>query len=125
MDTEKFIRAYNESRNGTETFTRHPLVRTFVYSDGVKECAEAGCYWLLDIIATEFPAIMRAHPDENLMTVSVQVRDGQGTILLSGSGDMSQGSRKLPTCALPDGEWAFLMADDEDGLYRLILVSEY
>jgi hypothetical protein len=124
MDTEKFIRAYNESRNGTEHFTRHPLVAAFVYSDGVKECAQAGCYWLLDLIATEVPSVMHAYPDEYLL-VTVQVKDGRGNILLSGSGDIPRGQRLLPACDLPDGEWVFLLADDADGFYRLILVSEY
>ena len=41
MNTEKFLKAYNESRNGCNFFVRHPFARRFQYSDGVLECADA------------------------------------------------------------------------------------
>lgn len=38
---------------GSETFTRHPLVRHVIYTEGAKYVADiAGAHWLLDIIAT-------------------------------------------------------------------------
>jgi hypothetical protein len=38
---------------GTEHYYRHSLVRSVVYTDGVKAMAEqAGAYWLIDAIAT-------------------------------------------------------------------------
>ena len=38
---------------GTEHIYRHPLVRSIVYTDGVKYIAEnAGAYWLIDLIAS-------------------------------------------------------------------------
>lgn len=37
---------------GTETWYRHPLVKTVLYTDGAQYVAEAGgAYWLLDEIA--------------------------------------------------------------------------
>jgi hypothetical protein len=41
---------------GTENHYKHPL--GILYTDGVKYLAkEAGCYWLLDIIASYYPQI--------------------------------------------------------------------
>lgn len=64
MNTQKFIRAFNESRNGCNHFIRHPLGRQLIYSDGVQECFEAGTYWLSDIVATECvqPILSSTHP---------------------------------------------------------------
>ena len=41
---------------GTNAYYRHPLARSFLYTDGVRHFAENagnGAYWLLDILATE------------------------------------------------------------------------
>ena len=73
MDTETFKAAYNESRNGVNTWFRHPFNHNFHYSDGVQELAEAGCYWLLDVLATEVDQVMRSAvvPAFGVLTVSV------------------------------------------------------
>ena len=127
MKTEDFIRAYEESRNGANQFYRHPLVRNFAYSDGVQECAEAGCYWLIDIAATEVPAVMRKEA-ETLATLIVTVTDGTAAIRLTGSGDrVLPWSKTIYVTDLPNGEWVFLIADEGGGPtpFRMILITEY
>jgi hypothetical protein len=126
MNTTAFIKAFNASRNGADNFYRHPLARGVVYSNGIKECCEAGCYWLLDIIATEFPRVM-VKWDETLLTINVKVADGKAVIELSGSGDVPRGTRIIHSTDMPDGEWPMLLANDdgEGQAFSLILVSEY
>lgn len=127
MNTEKFLSVYNESRNGANGFFRHPLCSNFAYSDGVQECAEAGCYWLLDILATELPRVMRG-ARENLVTVTVTVKKGKAKITASGSGDVLLPWKKsISWTDLPEGKWVFLLADEQAGStpFKIILVSEY
>jgi len=45
---------------GTEHWYRHPLVKHFVYTDGIKFLAEqAQAYWLIDAIASYQPALRK------------------------------------------------------------------
>lgn len=124
MDNEKFKRAYGESRNGCNFFVRHFFVRSFQYSDGVQECAEAGCFWLLDILATEVPQIIRQHK-ESMLVINVDVaQDGKATITGLGSGDRKIYLRELESADMPPGRWIFFLADEGHRL-ALILPTEH
>lgn len=124
MDIEKFKRAYGESRNGANVLVRHPLVRSFVMSDGVKDCADCGCWWLMDIIATEVPWLMK-DTKETLATITVKVKKGKASITASGHQDVPLPWKRAGIWTdMPEGEWVFLVSDNDD--HRLILlVSEY
>lgn len=125
MNTEAFIKAYKESRNGTYFFERHPLVRNFISSDGVKECAEAGCYWLLDILATEIQSNSFKQKQSTLCIVQVVVKDQQCNI--TGEffdGDLSPYSKHVPYTDLPEGTWNFYLSL-EDSKVICYLPSEY
>jgi len=122
MNTE-FARIYNQSRNGANTLTRHPLVRKFVMSDGVIDCAECGMWWLVDIAATEIPAIMKRH-SETLGIFTARVKEGHAVLNLTGAGDVEIWKRVIDWTDMPDGEWVFYVGDDGDH-YTMILPSEY
>lgn len=125
MNTAQFIAAYNESRNGANCLVRHPLVRSFLYSDGVQECAEAGAYWLLDVLATEIPGMMR-ESGLGLAVVKVAVKDGEATITCEKWDDDDNPYRRHVTWTdLPEGEWLFYVADNGDRTFTCILPSEY
>ncbi len=50
--------------HGTEHYYRHSLLKSFVYTDGVKLMADnAGAYWLIDAIASYQPE-PRFHTEE-------------------------------------------------------------
>lgn len=127
MNTEKFLEAYNESRNGCDHFIRHPLVRSFAYSDGVQQCAEAGCYWLLDILATELPAEFKKNEGALMCVVTVTAEDGKADIDARFTDEVSAWSKHIDMTDLPDGEWVFIICDDMEGPtpYRMILPKEY
>lgn len=128
MKTEEFKRVYGESRNGCNSFIRHPLVRSFAISDGVRDLADTGCWWLTDILATELPAVFRQQADvSNTCIVKVVVADGVGLITAEFVDDLVAWKKAGIHTDLPDGEWLFYIADELDGdaRYRCILMSEY
>jgi len=127
MDTQKFLDSYSAFRNGTDAFHFIRLYPKLNYSDGVQECAEAGCYWLLDIIGTEGILAYKAHADtlDSMGFITVLVRDEAAEIrLVRDSDEPALWSRHIEYTDLPDGEWTFYMTS-EDGVYKLFLPTEY
>lgn len=134
MKTEEFKRVYNETRNGANTFYRHSLVRNVAYSDGVRDLAETGCWWLIDKIATEVPSVIVAH---NMKKSKGDVCSSQCAVTAKVSrakvdltGEIEDGvvawSRKNIWTDLPDGEWKFLVGESfGEAAFLLILISEY
>lgn len=126
MNNESFIKAYNESRNGASQFFRHPLARRFIYSDGVKECAEAGCYWLLDILGTELPGAFKKREESHLCIVAVKVTNQSAEITGEFCEDDTDTYKKRITHTdLPEGEWLFYVSQEDDGSLMCILPTEY
>ncbi len=128
MNDAEFLKAYNASRNGTDNFYRHWAVHSFAYSEGVRECANEGIAWLVDIAATELPSVIRK-VRENLATLTVVAKDGWARLSLTGSGDVPVPQSKpwvkrIDYTDLPAGEYNFLIAD-EGGEFRMVLVTEY
>jgi len=127
MNIEAFTKAYGESRNGCNGFIRHQSARQFAYSDGVQECAEAGIYWLLDIIATELPPVFRNSAEvQNMVSIYVRAKGCRAEIRAEFEEGIVAWRRKIDFTDLPDGEWVFLMVDEGAGPspYRMILLSE-
>ena len=126
MNSEAFLRAYGESRNGTDNFHVNRLYPRFLYSDGVRECADAGCYWLLDILGTEITAQDFARRESGMCVVRVFVAAGRADTLGEfRDGDPAPYKRRIEATDLPDGEWVFYLCDDGDGFLRCILPTEY
>lgn len=126
MDVVKFTEAYNLHRNGCNGFYRHSLVRSFHYSDGVRDCAIAGCYWLLDIMATELPIVLRRHRHESsLVTVSAIINGGKSVLKAITPAGKQVWSKRIDTTDMPIGVWKFEVTDELENGLRCILPSEY
>ena len=126
MNTEQFKQAYGESRNGTDRWHRNPLYSRFHYSDGVEQCAEAGCYWLLDILGTELTASKLTARFCDMLIVTVTVKDGEARIKGEHEDDDKHPyKRKVDYTDLPEGKWTFYVSNDGDGVLRCLLPSEY
>lgn len=124
MDEAKFKEAYNEPRNGANQFFRHPMMPLLEYSDGVKDCFEAGCYWLLDIISTECLAPARAH-DKSPYLFTAEVAAGKALLTLTWSDTKPPiWSRNIDYTDLPAGRWVFELVD-ERSRFALTLISEH
>lgn len=125
MNEAKFKAAYTESRNGASHFVRHPLVRQFQYSDGVQECAEAGCYWLLDIVATECLMPLRKSGEPMGIVRLTVGEDSTASIDLTVADDAPPiWHKRIPWTDMPPGEYVFELADEGDR-FAFILITEH
>jgi hypothetical protein len=123
MNEKAFRQAYELGRNGANQFFRHSLVRFFAYSDGVQEVAEAGCYWLLDIVATEIaPKIARGTYDgQHHGWVVVISKDKKAWISLEFEEGESVYTREVNYTDLPAGKFEFEIGyDGTNVLFSLI-----
>lgn len=128
MKTEDFKSVYNESRNGANKMIRHPLMRNFAMSDGVRDLADTGIWWLVDVLATELPAVFRQQAEvSNTATIKVKVSSGKATLTAEFDDDVVAWKKHITHTDMPEGEWLFYMADEYEGdcRYRIILLSEY
>lgn len=126
MNTEKFIETYKTSRNGANGFLFNKLYPQLQYSDGVRDLAATGCYWLLDIIGTECLKPLRAARDVTSMgIVEARVNSGKAELVLTTTDtDPPAWSRSIERTDMPEGTWTFYLVD-EGTRFALILPSEY
>lgn len=105
---------------GTEAYymTNRIFAPNMVHTDGVQYFAEtAGCYWFLDIVATEYFPLLKKEP---MLSIYLMVHDGKATITVQ-DGDLNELKRKsIGYTDCPDGEYAFYLIDNV-----LMLTSEY
>ena len=124
MDNDAFFKAYIGSRNGCNKLYMHWCIRSFNYSDGVKECADAGCAWLVDIVATEIPQAMRKHRKPHCM-FEVSVKDSKAHLQLTHQDDAPPiWQRDIEYTDMPDGEYVFEICD-EGNRVAMILITEH
>ena len=124
MNTNQFTNDYNAGRNGANFFVRHPLVHQFHYSDGVQDCAESGCHWLLDVIATECLKPLR-QSGEYMGIIEVTVSDESAVISMTVADDKPPvWTREIAYTDMPAGTWKFFLADETER-FALILPTEY
>lgn len=102
---------------GSDGRTRHWANRRFIYTEGVKAVAEkAGCYWLLDIIATEVaPKCLQLWRDHEIGSFMFQmtVKDNRAKLRCNWSDNKPDiWSRDIDYTDFPEGEWAFELAMD-------------
>jgi len=125
MNNREFHRVYGEGRNGCNEFYGHWAARMFQYSDGVQELAELGCYWLLDIIATEcLKPLRKAGPYEQGQ-IKVVSKGGKADITMDIADDAPPiWKRHIDMTDMPEGEWIFYLKDEGER-FAMILPSEY
>lgn len=103
---------------GTEQWYRHGLNRHMLYTDGVKHFAErAGCYWFLDIVATELFRLQRQNP---FLVIALEVGDGTADIVVDDGDGRAIYRRHIEYTDAPVGTWRFYLIDNV-----LLLPSEY
>lgn len=102
-----------ETRNGANSFYRHPLTPapvSLVISDGAEEAAEAaGCYWLINTIAIKYaaPAMdMIQKGEAGNFYVMVRRADGErGCTITIELGESPVWTEKVEFTNFPEGEW--------------------
>lgn len=107
---------------GTEQWHRHPLNRNMLFTDGVKFIADTGgthgCYWLLDIIATE---AMAHHKTEPMVVTTLTVgTDETATMTIDDGNGKKLTKRDLTYTDMDPGTWVIWLVDNV-----ALLPSEY
>lgn len=113
-------------RNGANEFYRHWFMRRFIHSDGVNELAEkAGCFWLIDLIATECaPLFLKL--EEPSALIKVTAKDGRATMCMDLRDDHPPvWVKRLEYADLPDCSFTLLLGYGDEVTASLILLSEY
>lgn len=124
MYVEAFKRVYDESRNGANGFFRHWAARSFLYSDGVKDLTDTGCAWLLDIVATEIPAVMRSQRRPHCI-FKASVKNEAAYLSLSYDDEaLPIWDKHITYTDMPEGEWAFEIVDDSHNVV-MCLITEH
>lgn len=125
MNIEEFKKIYHATRNGTNYFSRHWAERSFEYSDGVKDLAETGMHWLLDILATEVPAVMRQQSTPMAMLAVKVAGNKTAQLELTFADNVPPTwSKRIDFTDLPEGEWVFELVNESDRI-AMILLSEH
>jgi hypothetical protein len=103
---------------GSEFWYRHPLVRTFIYTDGVQMFAEmAGAYWFLDIVATEVFPFQRK---EEFIVVMLAVTGSTARINAEDGNGREFWHRDIAFTDCPEGDWKFFLVNN-----TFLVPSEY
>lgn len=119
-DLEQALRHFT----GSKTLTRYnPLFPWLVITDGVLYLAEAaGCYWLLDAIATHLHNLHNVHPREDFVSIYLEdttkltVEDGNGNVYFS---------QAFEWTTFPFEDFNFFASRNEFGGWTLMLTTEY
>lgn len=116
--TSTDIRSELESFTGTEHWYRHPLVRSVIYTDGVKYFADKmGAYWMIDIFATELFKLQRDH---GFLAITALVVGSRAALVATDGNRNMVWSRNIEFTDCREGEWAFYFVGD-----CIMLPSEY
>jgi len=112
MKTLNAIKSDLKQHYGSETFTRHVLVRNSVAREGAMDYFEqAECFWLWDIIATEcHNAIKVLEPDVHYF--KLVSKDDEADLTLHGYGDNLIWSRHIGYTSHPEGEMELIVGWD-------------
>ena len=105
---------------GTENYyrTNHLFAKDMVHTDGVQYFADtAGCYWFLDIIATEAFPLLKKDP---FLSIVLQSKNGSANIFIEDGDCEVLETRTIEHTDCPEGEYKFFLTDNV-----LMLTSEY
>lgn len=112
MKTLNAIKADLSQHYGSETFTRHAILKNCIASEGAMDYFEqAECFWLWDIIATECHAIiMELEPDVHYF--KIVSKDGQADLTLDNYEDTRLWDRHIGFTTHPEGEMELVVGWD-------------
>jgi hypothetical protein len=106
---------------GTQEWYRHGLVKRMLYTEGVRFFAEqggqAGAYWFVDMVATEFLPLLRQEP---FLSIKLSVADRQAVIRVGDGNGKLLKEKTIEYTDMQPGDWPFYLTDDV-----LMLPGEY
>jgi hypothetical protein len=113
---------------GTEEFYRaNMFVKKVIHTEGIKELADqAQCYWLLDILATEFYDALKSQKQEpDKFYITIESKDDQADITMKNYRDKVIYKRHIDYTDLPTGKLMIYAGwQGEEGYLVLCLPTE-
>ena len=118
--TAEQIQEIERQSIGTENWYKHPMVKDFLYTDGVKAvAATAGAYWLVDRIA--FNQLKNHVASTPFQLWILDVKDGSAELTMREDSDRSAViEEKIDHTDFPTGTWKFYVEGNV-----LLLPSEH
>lgn len=125
------------NHTGCDQPYRHPLARSFFYTEGVRDFAQnagGGAHWLLDILATE-PVITKLVKEEGFALVILKVTGKKALLTVAGDSgippvferalDYTDCPEAPVTLDEPEGHWKFyleptVVGDGEEGIMCML-----
>jgi hypothetical protein len=104
---------------GTEAYHRTFMFNPkLVHTDGVQYFADtAGCFWFLDIVATDIFELTKKEP---FLSIVLQSKNGSANIFIEDGDCEVLETRTIEHTDCPEGEYKFFLTDNV-----LMLTSEY
>lgn len=117
MQPNELKNLMDDFSGGSEGRYRHVFNRKFIFTEGVKAVADkAGCYWLLDIVATECaPLVMKnwLEHGNSMCLLQFDVETGRAALMLTDQDDAPPlWTRSIDYTDFPEGSWVFKLAVD-------------
>lgn len=129
----KELEAALSNHYGSETYTRHAIVKSFVLTEGAvcfRDNAGNGAFWLFDILATE-PAIRTLALKTGFASVVLDVNDrNRAHLTVKEDANIAPiYANSIPYTDCPSGKWEFYLelSENPDGtpLIVCLLPSEH
>ena len=111
------IRDYEAYCMGSESLHRHPIVRGFLYTDGIALLERNGCGWFVDAVASHQPGIVRRFGNRAEFQVwRVRSAGGEGLQVDAWTDTPERpGSQKLAAQTWTSGDFPRGLIDDGKG----------
>lgn len=130
MKQAEFLRAFAIDRSKSISASRHPFCPWFLLSVGMRELANTGCWWLIDLCAIELPQIIK---QKNLPSalLKLESKDGLAKLSMWESETICVWERNVGCTDLPDGLFTFFitretsLGSQSELMFRLILSNEF
>ena len=90
---------------GTQAYHRFSIISKLVMTDGVKYlCEKAGCYWLMDLIASYQQKCMRDSMLRDIQFWTLKVNDSTGVVTCDRDTDDTAFKQNIPYTDFPLNE---------------------
>ncbi|TDE08717.1 hypothetical protein E0F88_32225 [Dyadobacter psychrotolerans] len=121
MRTEKLTKADLAEFTGTEQWYRHPIVKSTLYTDGIKYVAEtAGAYWLIDEIAFQQTHPLVKNEEFQVWTLNVDLEQSKAVLTCDDGNDRIIYTKQISYTDFPLEEIKIYVTDNV-----ILLPSEY
>ena len=124
MITENNLKFQLSHHTGSDIF-HGPMTKPFKYTEGAKHYFElAQCWWLHDILATEFRMAIIRTKQVDTFYFTITVKEMKAVLVLNDYNEKEIFSKNINYTSHPDGEYKLEIGNHGKGLMICCLPSE-